>query len=460
MRDPVGARRLLLVDDEELVRTAIQKNLESLGYEVRTAPNGKVALDLLSWDPFDLVVTDIRMPEMDGLELLRAIKDSRSIPVVLMTGFSQILEAHEAYQLGADEFIAKPFARGELLAAIERCLGPTPKLGTDESADYCRIGIEDFLSGRQIQFDIFIRLSEQRYVKVATCGEDLTLERVRAYRSKGVHYLHLRRDDFRKYVGFSLALTKAVKDNRAISAEKKRHLLRHTGELILERVRLDGLAEETTEASMAFVEMAVEIVSDDADVFGLLEALNSHVNHAYAHGVAVSFYSVLLAKAVGWNLPANRFKVALGALLHDVGEKELAPELLSQPRHQWTANDVTAFESHPVRGMNLLNQIRSLPGDIALIVKQHHEDCLAQGFPSRLKRAHIHPMARLVAVADLFCRFVVKGPAGPGISVQYALERMAEQSADRLDPQFFAALKSLFAFAPSPVGDGGERGWA
>lgn len=460
-KNPASLRRILVVDDDQVVRGALQKNLEKLGYETHIAEHGKAALLLLEGNQFDLVVSDIRMPEMDGLELTRIIKQSKKVPIILMTGFSEILETQAAHQLGADEFLAKPFKRQDLVDAIERCLGPTPQLqGEADLPEFCRLGLEDFISGKQIQYDIFVRLSDRRFVKVATGGEDLSVDRIRAYRSKGMSFLYLKREDFRKYVGFSLSLAKAALGNKQIAQEKKQNLLRHTGEILLERVQHDGLDKETCEGSAAFVEMVVEALSDDIDAFGLLEVLNSHTEHHYAHGVAVSYYSVLLAKAVGWNLPANRFKVALGGLFHDVGEKEIPPEILKRPRREWSVDEVRTFESHPLRGMEILSSVPTVPSDVAQIVKEHHEDCIAQGYPSRLKRNSIHPMARLVAVANVFCERVIHGPEGAGLPPNDALQRMSKLDKDRLDPQFFDALKKLFGFSERSFSDDGEAGWA
>jgi len=91
-----------------------------------------------------------------------------------------------------------------------------------------------------------------------------------------------------------------------------------------------------------------------------------------------------------------------------------------------------------------LSQIRSIHSDVLQIIKEHHENVKGHGFPSRLKKESIHPMAKLVAVADEFCDRVVKGPNGPGISPAEAIAQMRTLCADKLDPQFFSALVRTF----------------
>ena len=87
--------RILLVDDDEIFRKALQKNLENLGFEVNPAQNGKEAVEVLQRTTFDLVISDIRMPEMDGIELTKYIKANLKLPIILITGFAEILETHE-----------------------------------------------------------------------------------------------------------------------------------------------------------------------------------------------------------------------------------------------------------------------------------------------------------------------------------------------------------------------------
>src|SRR5690606_2818638 len=94
------------------------------GYRVTPSPNGVDAQNKLRTTKFDLVISDIRMPEMDGIELTSFVKSvAPKMPIILITGFSDILEARTAYDLGADAFLPKPIDREELSNAIRACLG-------------------------------------------------------------------------------------------------------------------------------------------------------------------------------------------------------------------------------------------------------------------------------------------------------------------------------------------------
>jgi two-component system response regulator PilR (NtrC family) len=114
---------LLVVDDEAGYREVLQAIFRAEGYEVSTARNGREALACLKKDRCDLIISDVRMPDMDGIELLRLAKEiDRDIGVVLMTAFGTIATAREAFKLGADDFIQKPFNNDELKLIVKRTL--------------------------------------------------------------------------------------------------------------------------------------------------------------------------------------------------------------------------------------------------------------------------------------------------------------------------------------------------
>jgi len=114
--------KILVVDDEAPVREMLRKGLSELGrFTVEPAQNGLEAIEKLEKDVFDLVLTDLKMPEMDGIELLRTIKVTRpEIMVILMTAYGSIETAVEAMKIGANDYITKPIDFNELLIHITR----------------------------------------------------------------------------------------------------------------------------------------------------------------------------------------------------------------------------------------------------------------------------------------------------------------------------------------------------
>jgi len=114
--------KILVVDDEALVREMIQKGLSQMGgYNVEGAQSGSEAIGKLEDDVFDLVLTDLKMPEMDGLDLLKTIKGTRpEVMVILMTAYGSIETAVEAMRIGANDYITKPIDLNELLIHISK----------------------------------------------------------------------------------------------------------------------------------------------------------------------------------------------------------------------------------------------------------------------------------------------------------------------------------------------------
>jgi DNA-binding NtrC family response regulator len=115
--------RILIIDDEGEMRELLAKVLEKNGYQVTAAADGGHALDLLEKEPMDLVVTDVRMPGMDGMEALKAIKElNPDTGVIVMTAFGSIDQAVQAVKEGAHDYISKPFKIDEMLLTIRNAL--------------------------------------------------------------------------------------------------------------------------------------------------------------------------------------------------------------------------------------------------------------------------------------------------------------------------------------------------
>ncbi len=112
---------LLIVDDEQSYRQLLTLVFEGDGHKIRTAMNGRDALEQLQVEPAEVIITDVKMPDMNGIELLRAAREaSPDVGVVLMTAFATVDTAREAFKLGADDFIQKPFDVEELKIIVKK----------------------------------------------------------------------------------------------------------------------------------------------------------------------------------------------------------------------------------------------------------------------------------------------------------------------------------------------------
>ena len=120
--------RILAIDDDLLVRESMKMLLQANGFEITVAASGKEALEFLAKETFDLVLTDIRMPEMNGIETLKAIRAERAkfgkppLPEIVLTAYDDESAKQEAQKLGIREFLLKPFDLDEFLAVIRKNL--------------------------------------------------------------------------------------------------------------------------------------------------------------------------------------------------------------------------------------------------------------------------------------------------------------------------------------------------
>jgi DNA-binding response OmpR family regulator len=122
-------RTILLVDDDALMRRSLAFHLEQAGYQVRTAANAEDAISLVQHAPRppDLVLLDIALPGMDGLDALRELKAQKNLPVIFLTGRRRELDEVLGLELGADDYITKPFDVDVVLAHIKAVLRRTEK---------------------------------------------------------------------------------------------------------------------------------------------------------------------------------------------------------------------------------------------------------------------------------------------------------------------------------------------
>ena len=117
-------QKILIIDDEQGVRMTLYEVLTRQGYDVFVAENGRMGLDLFKKNKPDMVVSDIEMPELDGIEFLRQSKEiHREIPVVMMTGYGAIETAVAAMKNGAFDYLLKPFSNEVIIDTVERVLG-------------------------------------------------------------------------------------------------------------------------------------------------------------------------------------------------------------------------------------------------------------------------------------------------------------------------------------------------
>ena len=128
----MSAAKILVVDDDRPLRHGLSQLLELAGYEVWTAEDGLEAAETLAGQRFDLLLTDLKMPRMDGIELTReARRLLPRIPVIVLTGIGDLDSVQETLQAGAVELVTKPFEASQMLSTIKGLLGSTANATED-----------------------------------------------------------------------------------------------------------------------------------------------------------------------------------------------------------------------------------------------------------------------------------------------------------------------------------------
>src|SRR4030042_212756 len=140
---------LLVVDDEAVIREGMRRILASQGYHVDTSASGRTATEIIQEQDFDVVITDLKMPGMDGIEVLKTIRILQpEVPVIIITGYSTVDTAVEAMKNGAFDYIAKPFTSELIIEKVRKAV------------DYKTLAIENFYAKKKLRagagFDDFV----------------------------------------------------------------------------------------------------------------------------------------------------------------------------------------------------------------------------------------------------------------------------------------------------------------
>lgn len=442
-------KHVLIVEDDDSFRKTIRNVVEMLGYEVREAENGLVAKTIfdLNRQAFDLIISDVNMPEMDGVAFLKHVRASNAdVKFILMTGFSEIIEAQQALDAGANEFLNKPFRIENLrksIAAAYRVKSADD--GKPKERLFCRIPVEEFVSTSRLLVDLFVRLSEEKYIQVAYAGDVISLERLKTYKEKKVDFFWVRPEDLRKLAGFNMAVNRAVEGKENVASEVKLKLLTTTATLISQSHFYHGVDKDSLKEAAEVIDTTLSVVADSPDVMTLLKLLqNMKGGETYAHSVAVSVYACMIAKAMGHTSTLTQTRLAMGGLLHDIGKKELPDVINTKSRLEMDASEIALYESHCQRGKDILAQIPGIPPDVIQIVAHHHENNVSTGFPYRLHPKRIHPLAKVVAVADGFICALTRMHAQGNVDLKEVMERMTVLHVLEYDQNIVKALGTLF----------------
>jgi response regulator RpfG family c-di-GMP phosphodiesterase len=479
---PAGAQterlRVLLVDDNASVLRFLASAFSSNNCQVTTASTAEQALEQLGDDPFDLVVSDIKMPGLSGLDLLRAVKGKQpSTPVVLITGVPSVNSAVFGLRHGAYDYLPKPFSVTEVKDLIERVR--RDRADGNGNVNY-PAGLTEELARRQAGVEAISGIGE---VALQGLEPSVFAEKVLEYTMKSLRCdgaLMLLRDQGGQFnasrkgepslVGQILALLHASFGEVVKTGGRETFVLAKTehgfeglaalvpgvgdamGILCVgrsaengaflpdEKALLLGYAQTTAVALQKILlreHLERNLINT---ISSFVIALESKDPYLKGHSARVSLYSGELATVMGVP-PADVVLMSRAGMLHDLGKLVIMDNILRKPR-QLTEEEFELIRTHPVVGDKILKPLRFLACE-AKAVRHHHERYDGKGYPDGLKGDDIPLIARVVSVADAFDAMTSDRPYRSKRPLATAMEEIVRGAGTQFDPLAADAFSTI-----------------
>jgi response regulator RpfG family c-di-GMP phosphodiesterase len=446
--EPPRSPRMLVVDDEAAMRGLWVRVLERLGYHVDAVNNGSAALAQLAAAHYDVVLTDLNMPQLDGLGLLRVInRQYTDTSVILITAYASLDTARQALRLGAFDYLTKPLDLTELERTVQRCLEARElqRLRHERQAlaevvallDVSRaIGATPELQPR---VDAFVHQIWTRF-RPNTVTLSLLGPHERTLRLLGQRGISppLQCDD----VVLPPAPTAVVLEDAHRRMTKDlpcdaqvQHVLhvqdRPVGVLQLTWQDHTFLPDEHARRALDILAASMAEVLENGRLYDRLQqqsvqtitalaaAIDARDPYTRGHSEQVTRYAVRLAQTLG-KPSAWVERVRYASLLHDVGKIGVPDAVLLKPSRLTNA-EFEIMKQHCEIGAMIVAPV--FP-DLAPIVRYHHENWQGTGYPTRLAGDAIPLEARMLAVADAFDAMTSDRAYRAALPVQQALARL------------------------------------
>ena len=448
-------KRILVVDDEETIRRTIQKRLTMEGYEVRAVERASAALEEFRSHPFDTVISDIRMEEMDGVELLQRIKkiQRHDVPVIMITGAPSLDTAQSCIKAGAYDYIIKPFDKETLLNTVKRALEKKEltdrvraekenleirvqeqtrtlrdiyrfanQLNSLDSLNAVLESIVEFVADFMVSERVSIMLldEEGEYLTIATgvgleeeiirntrirCGEAIAgrvLETRKALRIDDISSIKAEAEQFSKhkaFISFPLIQAPLRSQMNPLGIINVTNRFGDQPYTALDLRNLDFIADTASVAINNQIKGIKLQESYFATMKSLALALDAKDRYTAGHSESVQRYSVRIARQLnlGHEEVAN---IERAGALHDIGKIGIPDTIINKPG-RLTPEEFEKIKEHPAIGEQMILPIPFL-NSARGIIRHHHERFDGRGYPDGIKGKEIELGARIMAVADTF----------------------------------------------------------
>jgi response regulator RpfG family c-di-GMP phosphodiesterase len=425
-------KRVLSVDDSPTVLKQIKRTFAGTPYVLVTATNGQEALDVLDRVNPDLILTDIEMPVMDGLNFCRRVRgrpDTSEVPLIILSSRVDYETIAAGFESGADEYLTKPFFSDELLNKVESYLVPPPARRQEQ--------VLVVSANRTVLHQINTALSQQGFEVSSTTDPQKALSLAEHNQID----LAVVDDKVGSMTGFELcAKLKAIdgvqKAPVVVMTAKTSAGARKMGEKVgvgayltkpFTREGLVSLIERQVAQNRSMRALEWDLVL--ASITALAKALDERDPYTRFHSENVSRYAVAIGRKAGMNA-VQLENLRIAGLLHDMGKIGIPDNLLHKPG-RLTDEEFELVKNHSQLGAEILKPIPSLE-DVIPGILHHHERIDGGGYPFGLKEEQIPPTAQILAVADTYDALVTDRPYRRGMPKEQALTIMKEVAGAQL----------------------------
>ena len=301
---------------------------------------------------------------------------------------------------------------------------------------YMKIRLNSLPPNRAIPFDLFVTIGG-RIIHYLRANDRISAGKVDHFERKAPEQFYIlaaERSNYQKFIRDGLI-------SPDLDTKQKALILRESTLVLVEELFERPDIENALKDARQVVEDFVAFMDSDAAAMVNLIGLSSHDFYTYNHSLDVSIYSLGLGQAVGFRGQELK-ELGLGGLFHDIGKRFIPLEIICK-NGPLTDEEWVLMQKHPQFGLKILTEHNALENVIACAF-EHHESLLGNGYPQKLSAEEIHPMARVVAVADTYDALTTKRSYNDPMKPTDAIELMTGKLNGRYDPEVMRALVAIF----------------
>lgn len=334
------------------------------------------------------------------------------LPVVILYDTPMTITEEMLRRMGVRKCFKKPFSYEQMLeftkpivVDLERSHS-SPEQPQAPSGEFVSIRADDFLSGADSLFDVFVRISDERFVKILHRGDAFNVERVTAYLSKGVDYFYIKKEEQERYLDFCDKLSSAILKREDVPMEIKVSQTLNLGEQTLGYLKSHGLSESSISYAGAYARRTEELVKQlNPAKHKILTLFMADVS-SYEHGVATTLICSLIGAKLDFGSSQVFQGVGTAVLLHDIGLFQMPEKFRDENERVLSPKERELYQTHPSVGAEMLSKIPGISATIVQAVAQHHERLGKAGFPKRVGVGKINRIAEVIGVSDEFVRLL------------------------------------------------------